>query len=176
MKPVWLRRIEVVRRPKSGSFGWLVLAGHPLPASLGRSGIRADKREGDGATPRGTFRLTRVWYRPDRGARPRTGLPIRRIHPDDGWCDDPSSAAYNRPVRLPCRGGHEKMWRGDALYDYVVELAHNTRPRVRGRGSAIFMHVATPDFGPTAGCIALRGAALKRMLARIGPKTRIRIR
>jgi L,D-peptidoglycan transpeptidase YkuD (ErfK/YbiS/YcfS/YnhG family) len=143
--------------------------------ALGRSGIRADKREGDGATPRGLFRLVRLWWRADRGPRPRTRLPVRRIRPLDGWCENPLDRRYNRPIRLQETAMGDRLWREDRLYDLILELDHNTRPRVARRGSAVFVHVARPDFGPTAGCVGLRDEDLRRLLGRVTPKTRILI-
>ncbi|HEX2892009.1 L,D-transpeptidase family protein [Vineibacter terrae] len=124
--------------------------------ALGRGGARIDKREGDGATPIGAWGLRRVWYRADRlNAPPATVLPLRAIVASDGWCDDASSPDYNRPVTLPHPARHERMWRDDAVYDVVVELGYNDDPPISGRGSAIFLHVARPDFTPTEGCVAL---------------------
>ncbi|MBB3972987.1 L,D-peptidoglycan transpeptidase YkuD (ErfK/YbiS/YcfS/YnhG family) [Hansschlegelia beijingensis] len=133
------------------------------------------KREGDGATPRADLPLRRVWRRADRGPRPATALAVRTTRPDDGWCDAPESPCYNRPVRSPFRASHERMWREDGLYDLVVELGWNDRPPRPGRGSAIFMHAARPGFAPTAGCVALAPAALRRLIARLGPQTLLRI-
>jgi L,D-peptidoglycan transpeptidase YkuD (ErfK/YbiS/YcfS/YnhG family) len=146
-----------------------------VPVALGRGGVRADKREGDGATPRGRFRAVRVWWRADRGLRPRTSLPVRRITQADGWCEDPADRRYNRPIRLAHGKPGDRLWRSDHLYDLIVELDHNVRPRIAGRGSAIFLHVARRNFAPTAGCVALSAASLRRLLGRIGRKTRIKI-
>jgi L,D-peptidoglycan transpeptidase YkuD (ErfK/YbiS/YcfS/YnhG family) len=121
---------------------------------LGSGGIVVAKKEGDGGTPAGQWPLRRLLYRPDRGAPPPCVLPVETIAPDDGWCDDPADAAYNRPVKLPYGAGHEEMWRADALYDLVVVVGHNDDPPVPGAGSAIFLHLARPDRGPTAGCVA----------------------
>ncbi len=171
-----LTAIRVRARPGQKAQG-LVLAGPlALPAALGRCGIRANKREGDGATPRGAFRLRRLWWRADRGARPRTLLPARPIQPDDAWSEDPRDRGYNRPVRRTKGEPGDRLWRSDRLYDVMVELDHNTRPRVAGRGSAVFLHIARPGFAATAGCVALECKALKRLLARLGPNTRIVIR
>lgn len=123
--------------------------------ALGRGGIRKHKSEGDGATPAGRFPLRRVLFREDRLGRPRTMLPVTAISTADGWCDAPDDPNYNKAVRLPYPGRHEKMWRDDGLYDLVIVIGHNDDPPLAGAGSAIFMHVAAPDFAPTEGCIAL---------------------
>ncbi|HYC05901.1 MAG TPA: L,D-transpeptidase family protein [Azospirillaceae bacterium] len=142
--------------------------------ALGRGGIIADKREGDGGTPVGAFALRRVLYRPDRlPAPPETGLPVAAIEPDDGWCDDPAHPDYNRPVKRPFAASHEEMWREDGVYDVVVVLAHNDEPPVPGLGSAVFMHVARPDWEPTAGCVALALPDLLDLLGRCGPGDRV---
>jgi L,D-peptidoglycan transpeptidase YkuD (ErfK/YbiS/YcfS/YnhG family) len=167
--------MTVRRKPGNPTRGWLIAGPLALPVALGRGGVKANKREGDGATPRGTFRLKRLWWRAERHARPATLLPAQRIKPDDGWCEDPSDRHYNRPVKLPPRAKADRLARADALYDFIVEIDHNTRPRVAGRGSAVFIHVARPQFAPTAGCIALELSSLRRLLARVGPRTRIMV-
>ena len=173
MRKASLSRVYVRRRPGRPAQGWLVAGALALPVALGRRGIKANKREGDGATPRGTFRLRRLWWRAERHARPATLLPSRPIKPDDGWCEDPADRRYNTPVKLAPASKADRLMRTDALYDYIVEIDHNTRPRVSGRGSAVFIHVARDRFKPTAGCVALEIGALRRLLARIGPRTRI---
>lgn len=134
--------------------------------AIGPAGVRALKREGDGATPAGCWPLRYVLYRPDRVARPRTRLQARSLEPDDGWCDDVGDRNYNRPVRLPYPASTESLWREDGIYDIVVPLGFNDTPRTRGRGSAIFLHLARPDYAATAGCLALSLADLLRLLAR----------
>ena len=168
-----LSRITVRRKPGDPRRGWLTAGPLALPVALGRGGIKANKREGDGATPRGTFRLKRLWWRAVRNPRPATMLPAQRIAPDDGWCEDPSDRHYNRRIKVPPNSKADRLARKDNLYDFIVELDHNTRPRVAGRGSAVFIHVARPGFAPTAGCIALNIFALRRLLARLGPRTKI---
>ncbi len=137
--------------------------------AVGRGGVTRAKREGDGATPVGRWPLRRVLYRPDRLAAPATRLPCAAISPRDGWCDDPAHSAYNRPVKLPFAASHEALWRDDALYDVVVVPGHNDDPPVPGAGSAIFLHLARPDYAPTAGCLALARDHLLHALERIGP-------
>jgi L,D-peptidoglycan transpeptidase YkuD (ErfK/YbiS/YcfS/YnhG family) len=170
-----LSLLRVRRRSGRPAQGWLSAGAWALPVALGRAGIAANKREGDGATPRGTFRPRRLWWRADRHPRPSTLLPSRRIAADDGWCEDPANRRYNRPIKLAPVSKADRLMRSDALYDFVIELDHNTRPRVAGRGSAVFIHVARPGFAPTAGCIALKAAALRRLIARLGPRTRIMV-
>ena len=173
MRKVTLNTILVRAKPGQRTRGWLLAGPIALPVALGRGGIRANKREGDGGTPRGTFRLRRVWWRADRVPRPRTQLPVRRIRGDDGWCEDPRDRHYNKPIRLAPEQPGDRLKRADHLYDLIVELDHNTRPRIAGRGSAVFVHVARPGFAPTAGCVALTAAALRRLIARASPRTRI---
>lgn len=147
-----------------------------LRVSLGRGGIKANKREGDGATPRGTFRPLRLWFRPDRGPRPMTDLRMRRIGPADAWCEDPADRRYNRPFRMAPGQPGDRLKREDHLYDLIIEIDHNTRPRIARMGSAVFLHLARPGFKPTAGCVGLTGGTLRRLLQCIGPDTRIEIR
>lgn len=153
--------------------GLLQCGGRTYRCALGHGGITGEKREGDGATPAGCFDLRRVLYRADRLAAPETGLAVSPIGQTDGWCDDPGDAAYNRPVILPCPASHERLWRADAVYDVVVVLGHNDDPPEPGLGSAIFMHVARPDYAPTEGCVALEPGDLLEVLAACGPGDRI---
>jgi L,D-peptidoglycan transpeptidase YkuD (ErfK/YbiS/YcfS/YnhG family) len=109
--------------------------------------------------------MRHVFYRPDRVARPATGLPVSPLHVGLGWCDEPGDANYNRIVALPYAASHERLWRGDHLYDVIVVLGHNDLPRSHGRGSAIFMHLARTDYQPTEGCIAFALPDMLRILA-----------
>jgi len=102
-------------------------------------------------------------------------LPAQRVTPDIAWCEDRSDHRYNRPFRRSANEPGDRLWRSDHLYDFIIELDHNTRPRVAGRGSAVFVHVVRPDRSPTAGCVALPAGTLRRLIARAGRKTRITI-
>jgi L,D-peptidoglycan transpeptidase YkuD (ErfK/YbiS/YcfS/YnhG family) len=144
-------------------------------AAVGRSGVRADKREGDGATPAGTFPLVSVYYRPDHLTPPVSHLPVRALAPKDGWVDEPSDARYNRLVELPYPASAEEMWRKDELYDVLVVIGYNMDPVIAGAGSAIFLHVATPDFAPTAGCVAVGKEVLLGLIPLLGPGSTITI-
>lgn len=145
--------------------GWMTVGRKTFRAALGRGGVRADKREGDGATPAGVLALREVLYRPDRGPMPACAVPARPLRPEDGWSDDPASASYNRLVRLPAAGSAEALWREDSLYDIIGVLGWNDDPVVPGRGSAIFLHLARPDATPTEGCLALAPGDLREVLA-----------
>src|SRR5436190_14448030 len=171
-----LTLLRVRARPGHKTLGILVAGPLAVPVVLGRGGVRANKFEGDGATPRGRFRLVRLWWRADRHPRPRTLLPVRRITPDLAWCEDTSDRRYNQPFRRSPADGGDRLWREDHLYDFVIEIDHNTRPRIARRGSAVFVHLARPGFSPTAGCVGLKRDALTRLLERVGPRTWIHIR
>ncbi|MCB1443821.1 MAG: L,D-transpeptidase family protein [Methyloceanibacter sp.] len=160
--PIVVRRAP--GRPKEAR---VQLAHGVRRAALGRGGLKVLKREGDGATPIGSLPVRGVLYRADRLARPRTALPLRAIGPRDGWCDDPADRNYNRLVRLPYGRSAETMMRGDALYDLVLVLGYNDRTRVRGRGSAIFAHLARPGYTPTDGCIAFSREDMAAVLAQV---------
>jgi len=144
------RTATVLGLSAAATRGVVRLGGLAFPCALGRSGRSVRKREGDGATPVGRWRLLGVLYRSDRGRRPSTRLPVRPIAPDDGWCDAPGDRNYNRPVKLPYTAGHERLWRDDRLYDLCVVLDYNLSNPVRNAGSAIFLHLAAPGFAPTA--------------------------
>jgi L,D-peptidoglycan transpeptidase YkuD (ErfK/YbiS/YcfS/YnhG family) len=134
--------------------------------ALGKGGIRPDKREGDGATPAALLPLRRLLYRADRMPPPvAPGFRVEPLSPADGWCDDPTHLDYNRPVALPHPARHEALWRQDGIYDLIGVLGWNDDPVQRGRGSAIFLHVARPGLAPTEGCIALPLADLCKLLA-----------
>jgi len=180
MKRVAFSRIRVRVSPRDRRFGWLIAGHMRVRCALGRCGTMRNKREGDGATPVGSFGLLQLFYRADKGPRPRTLLPARAIAPDDGWCDAPRDRAYNTLVKRPYAASHEEMWREDDMYDLVVDIDYNRGggwyPGIRkGKGSAIFMHVVRPGFTPTAGCVAFRKEDLRRLLPHLGPRTRIAI-
>ena len=170
-----LSLIRVRARPGSRTRGILLAGPRALQVVLGRGGIRANKFEGDGATPRGHFRLIRLWWRADRHRHPATQLPARRINPSLAWCENTADRRYNRPFQRAAGDGGDRLWRDDQLYDFIIEINHNVRPRVAGRGSAVFVHVARPNRSPTAGCVALARNDLQRLLAMLGPQTRLLI-
>ena len=167
----WLQRIAVAQSPTVKSRGIICAGGFIIPCAIGRAGITRQKREGDGATPCGRMALVGVFYRPDRVRRPVTGLPVFPLRRDAGWCDDPTDRRYNRAVSLPFRASHERLWRTDNLYDLIVVLDYNLDHPRPGAGSAIFLHIATADFAPTEGCVAVAMPSMRRLLAQAGPGT-----
>ena len=148
---------------------------HAFRCALGRRGIGWKKHEGDGVTPKGRYPMRRLLYRADRMYRPNTKLPVHKIEAHDGWCDDPSDSAYNRPVKLPYKASAEKLWRHDSLYDLVVILGYNDDPVVPYAGSAIFLHVASIGYGPTEGCIAVSLRDLLALLPNLDRDSKIQI-
>jgi L,D-peptidoglycan transpeptidase YkuD (ErfK/YbiS/YcfS/YnhG family) len=146
---------------------------HFIPVALGRGGVIANKREGDGGTPKGTFRPRQLWWRADRSPRPQTFLPVRPIRAEDAWCEEPANRHYNQPFKLGYHDSGDRLRREDHLYDFIIEIDHNTSPRIAGRGSAVFLHLARADFSPTAGCVSMKKPAMLRLLRQIGPDTKI---
>jgi L,D-peptidoglycan transpeptidase YkuD (ErfK/YbiS/YcfS/YnhG family) len=159
-----IRNINVRSRPGNRAEGLLNVERVVFRCALGKAGVSAFKREGDGATPLGRLRLLGGYTRNERHPLRRSGLVLIPIRADLGWCDAPADANYNRPVRLPFRASHEKILRGDRLYDVCIVLDWNIRPRRRNGGSAIFMHLARPGFRPTEGCIAVERRVMLRLL------------
>ncbi len=162
----------IIKLDRSRRLRW---AGQDVRCVLGRNGIVAAKDEGDGGTPTGVLPLRRVFYRADRLDPPRTPLPLVRLQPNDGWCDDPANFAYNTHVKLPYPASCEELWRDDHLYDVIVVLGYNDDPPVAGRGSAIFLHVAHSNFRPTEGCVALVLEDLLNLLESIGGDAAIQV-
>jgi L,D-peptidoglycan transpeptidase YkuD (ErfK/YbiS/YcfS/YnhG family) len=156
---------------KQGGIWQAVLGEKRWRCSVGRSGVCGvrEKREGDGASPEGCWPLRKIFYRADRIAPPSQHFPCSAIAPHDGWCDDATHPLYNQQVTLPFSASHETLWRDDHLYDVIGVLGYNDDPVVAGKGSAIFLHVAPPDHGPTAGCAALAIADLLELLASARP-------
>jgi len=175
MRRLALSLVRIRTRPGDRRRGLLIAGPQTIPVVLGRSGVRANKREGDGATPLGRFHPMRLWWRADRHPQPRTLLPASRIDRHLAWCEDAADRRYNRPFRRSASEPGDRLWRDDRVYDFIVEIDHNTRPRVAGRGSAVFLHVARPDRSPTAGCVALDPKGLLQLLCRLSTKTVIMI-
>lgn len=147
--------------------GTVTTPGLTSACAIGRGGAcaAADKREGDGRTPRGDWPIRAALVRPDRDFMPPVALPWRWLRPDDGWSDDPRDPAYNRPVRHPHGWSAERLWRDDGLYDTIVLLGHNDAPPRPGAGSAIFLHLI--GGATTEGCVAVSRETMAWLLARL---------
>ncbi|WP_245440992.1 L,D-transpeptidase family protein [Mesorhizobium sanjuanii] len=174
--PKGLRVLTVRARPGNAAQGLLQAGGLVFPCALGRGGISAGKREGDGATPLGQMRILSGYFRGDHfsGAR-KTRLAMAPIGPDLGWCEVPDDRNYNRPVKIPYGASHERMRRADRLYDACLVLDWNIAPRRRGRGSAIFFHLARPGFTPTQGCVAVTARTMARLLPLLSDRTVVKV-
>lgn len=153
----------------------LAFVGRTYTCAVGKNGFSADKKEGDGCTPLGIFPLRECWYRADKIAAPQTNLPLKIITKNDGWCDDLNSPDYNKHIKLPYDSSHEKLWREDDVYDLIIPLGYNDSPIIRGKGSAIFLHIAKPDYCGTEGCIALAKNDLLEILPLLSPELHIEI-
>lgn len=175
LRPIRILRVRKALGPAHA--GRLLAGGAARPCAIGRAGLKpaALKREGDGATPTGRFRIFRQWRRADRWTVRVVGLAERRIGRDDGWCENPADRRYNRPVKTAPGAAHDRLWREDRLYDFLLELDHNARPRAAGRGSAVFLHLCRPGRTATAGCVALEPGDLRRLLPRLSRHVAIEI-
>lgn len=151
--------------------GILTCGSISVPCALGRSGRSFLKFEGDGASPVGIWALQQGYYRNDRFLHPRTKVPFLPLKKGCGWCETVGDRNYNRKVAIPYPSAHEELRRKDHLYDIVIATSHNMRPRIQGRGSAIFFHIARPDYGATAGCIALSLHDMRKVLGFCSSKT-----
>ncbi len=176
MRPTFLKTIMVHQSFSNRQRAVLVAGAVRFHVAIGRSGMTHDKREGDGASPIGVFHLLRLWRRRDAKPYGRSGMIERSTSRSDLWCDANGHRLYNRPAKAPLAASHEQMWRADHLYDIVIEIGWNIRPRILGRGSAIFMHLARDGVSPTAGCVALLPRDMRKLLPLIGRRTKIILR
>jgi L,D-peptidoglycan transpeptidase YkuD (ErfK/YbiS/YcfS/YnhG family) len=169
--------IAVEIKSSSAATGVLKIGPHVFGCTLGRAGViaAAKKKEGDGKTPLGTFPLRQLIYRADRVPKPETGLRVEILTADMGWCEDPAHPDYNKKITLPHPAAVDRMTRDDLLYDYTVVIGYNDDPPVAGRGSAIFMHLAHPEFTPTAGCVGLHPEDMLKTLKLCTPASRMTI-
>jgi L,D-peptidoglycan transpeptidase YkuD (ErfK/YbiS/YcfS/YnhG family) len=160
---------------QEGGSSWVDWGQGRRRCAIGSGGIGDKTHEGDGLTPRGSWPLRQLYYRADHILPPPCHLVPIPIRPNDGWCDAPDDPRYNRPVTLPYAASHEEMWRADHLYDLVLVIGYNDDPVVPGKGSAIFLHLARPDFAPTQGCVALAEGDALAALAQLREGDRIMI-
>ena len=140
----------------------LVLKDYKIKCAVGKRGIGKKKREGDLITPKGIFKIKKVYYRKDRVKNLITKIKKVAIKKDMGWCDDPKSLKYNKSVKFPFKYKSEKLFRTDNIYDIIIVLNFNMNPTIKNKGSAIFIHVAKNNLSPTKGCIAIKKKRIKK--------------
>ena len=143
--------------------------------ALGKAGVKKKIVEGDNITPKGIFKIIKIYYRPDKIKKIKTLIKKIKIKKDMGWCDDPNSSFYNKQIKLPTKYGHEKLHRNDNLYDLIIVLDYNTNPIIKNKGSAIFLHVSKNSYQKTKGCIALKKEHLIKIISKIKKNTQIKI-
>ena len=155
--------------------GYLKYKNLKFRCSLGEAGIKKKKEEGDNITPKGEFKIIKVYYRDDKIKNITTSIKKIKIKKNTGWCDDPNSKFYNKQIKLPSKFSHEKLYRNDNLYDLILVSNYNMNPIIKNKGSAIFIHVAKNSYEKTKGCIALKKEHLIKLLSQIKKDTRIKI-
>ena len=155
--------------------GYLKYKKFKFRCALGKGGIKQKEREGDFITPKGKFKLIKIYYRSDRIKKINSTLKKIKIKKNMGWCDDVSSNYYNKQIKINKKIGHEKLHRKDNVYDIIVVLNYNLNPIIKGKGSAIFLHVAKKNYNKTQGCIALKKNELLYLVSKIKKNTQIRI-
>jgi L,D-peptidoglycan transpeptidase YkuD (ErfK/YbiS/YcfS/YnhG family) len=155
--------------------GYLKYKNLKFRCSLGEAGIKKKKEEGDNITPKGEFKIIKVYYRDDKIKNITTSIKKIKIKKNTGWCDDPNSKFYNKQIKLPSKFSHEKLYRNDNLYDLILVSNYNMNPIIKNKGSAIFIHVAKNSYEKTKGCIALKKKHLIKLLSQIKKDTRIKI-
>ena len=155
--------------------GYLKYKNFKFRCALGKGGIKKKVKEGDNITPKGIFKIIKIYYRPDKINKIISSIKKIKIKKNMGWCDDPSSSYYNKQVKLPSKYNHERLYRKDNLYDLILVLNYNTSPIKKNKGSAIFLHIAKKKYQPTKGCIALKKQDLIQLTSVIKKNTKIKL-
>ena len=155
--------------------GYLIYKNSKFRCSLGINGIKNKKKEGDGITPKGIFKLKKIYYRKDKVKNIVTKVKKIKITKNMGWCDDPKSKFYNKLIRLPSKFGHEKLYRKDDIYNLIIILDYNMNPVIKNKGSAIFIHLAKKNYKATQGCVGLKQNDLIKLIKMIKKNQKIKI-
>ena len=153
--------------------GYLKYKDFKFKCALGKAGIGNKKSEGDNITPKGDFRIIKIYYRKDRLKKLPSKFTLIQITKNIGWCDDPKSRKYNKPIKLPTKYGHEILYRRDNIYDLILVLNYNMKPTIKNKGSAIFIHITKKNYKKTAGCIALKKSDLVLLIKEINKNTKV---
>ena len=143
--------------------------------ALGKAGIGKKKKEGDNITPKGLYKIVKIYYRKDRIKKVSSKFKLIKITKNIGWCDDPNSEKYNQIINLPTKYSYEKLYRKDNVYDLILVLNYNMSPVIKKKGSAIFIHVAKKNYQSTQGCIALKKNNLMKLISKINKNIKIKI-
>ena len=155
--------------------GYLEYKNFKFRCSLGKAGIRTKIKEGDNITPKGTYKIIKIYYRKDRIKKIKSSIKKIRINKKMIWCDDAKSEDYNRQIKLPSKFSYEILYRKDNIYDILCVINYNINPTIKNKGSAIFLHVAKKNYQKTKGCIALNKKHLLKLLSLIKKNTKIKI-
>jgi L,D-peptidoglycan transpeptidase YkuD (ErfK/YbiS/YcfS/YnhG family) len=155
--------------------GYLKYKNFKYRCALGKAGINKKIKEGDNVTPAGIFKIIKIYYRADKIKNIKTHMKKIKIKKNMGWCDDIKSKFYNKEIKLPSQYSHEKFYRKDEIYDIICVLDFNVNPISRGKGSAIFLHIAKEKYTHTKGCVALKKKDLMYILSKIKKNTKIKI-
>ena len=153
--------------------GYLKYKDLKFKCALGKSGIGNKKIEGDNITPKGNFKIIKIYYRKDRLKKLSSKFTLTEITKNMGWCDDPKSKKYNQLIKLPTKYSHEILYRRDNIYDLVLVLNYNMKPIIKNKGSAIFIHIANKNYKKTAGCIGLKKSHLINIIKKIKKNTKV---
>ena len=154
-------------------FGYLKYKNLKFRCSWGKAGIGKKESEGDKNTPRGTYKIVKIYYRNDRVKKILSNFKLFKIKKNMGWCDDPKSKKYNQLVKIPNKYGYEELNRKDNIYDLVLVLNYNIKPIIKNKGSAIFIHIANKNYKKTAGCIGLKKSHLINIIKKIKKNTKV---
>ena len=153
----------------------LLYKDYKLKCAIGKSGITNFKKEGDFSTPKGTFKLGKLYYRKDRIRKLNYNFKKKIIKKNMGWCDDSRSRKYNKEINLPSKFRAEKLYRKDKIYDLFINIEYNYKPAKKNKGSAIFLHLANKKYSPTKGCIAISKKDFLKLISSIKKNTKISI-
>jgi len=156
-------------------YGYLKYKNFKFRCSLGKAGVNIKKVEGDNVTPKGTFKIIKIYYRADKNRKIKTLIKKIKIKKNMGWCDDPRSRFYNKQIKLPNKLNHEILYRKDNIYDIICVINYNMNPTIKNKGSAIFLHIAKKNYQKTKGCIALKKNDLIKLVSMIKKNIKIKI-
>ena len=144
-----------------------------IKCAIGKKGLTKNKQEGDLKTPKGIFKLKKVFYRRDRIKFFKSRIKKYYIKKNIGWCDDQNSKYYNKEIKFPFKGSAENLWRKDNIYDLIIILNYNLKPIIKNKGSAIFLHLCKKNYAPTKGCVAINKKDMMNLIINIRNNTKL---